>query len=328
LAPLRVDRIVDAMPGNDASDSDESVAAKSLTRIDPFRSDHPATKRLADNEQLDLASTRIRRHFGFATNEDAEGLSVLLRLSDGSPLAVENFVGAGRVIVQAVPLRLQWSDLARTQSFVVMVRDWIEYLAQPRATQYNLEPGQPIVYRLSDSDITPGSGTASTTASDDAPTGLLQTPRRESIELTAQPREQSMEFRSSQTRLPGAYRLEIGLGDRVVPYQVMRSPEESNLASLDPDLWQRIEATLATGPSAERLAQASSTQADPVWPYLLIALIVLITGELVLSGVMARERFGSSGIPEFSESLSGASPLVADTVNSNASAQRLEAEVR
>jgi len=312
LVPLRIDRIVDALQSDVAADSDEAVDTKPRARIDPFRSDHPATKRLADNEQLDLAKTQIRRHFRFATSDDNDGLSVLLRLSDGSPLAVENFVGAGRVIVQALPLRLQWSDLARTQSFVVMVRDWIEYLAEPRATQYNLQPGQPIVYRLSDLDVMANPITANGVGtSDDAPTGLLLTPRRESIELTAQPREETMEFRSSRTRLPGAYRLEIGLADRVIPYQVMRSPEESNLASIDPGVWQRIEATLATGPAADRLAQASSTQADPVWPYLLIALIVLIMGELVLSGVMARERFGSSGIPEFSESQleMGADPL-------------------
>lgn len=347
LAPLRIDRIVDAMPtggdaGVDASldagvdANDESIeAVNHQTRIDPFRSDHPATKRLADNEQLDLTSTQIRRHFRFAIGDDAEGLSVLIRLSDGSPLAVENFVGAGRVIVQALPLRLQWSDLARTQSFVVMVRDWIEYLAEPRATQYNLEPGQPIVYRVSDSDVS----SVGIDAREDALTALLQTPRRESIELTAQPRDEVTEFRSSRTRLPGAYRLEIGLADRVIPYQVMRSPEESNLASLDPNVWQRIEASLAVQPSPERLAQASSTQADPVWPYLLLALIALITGELVLSGVMARDRFGSSGIPEFAETRfeKGSDPLelrgegltpfrLTDTVNSNAPAKPFEAK--
>lgn len=326
LAPLRIDRIVDAIPALGDADvgvdaNDESIeAVNHQTRIDPFRSDHPATKRLADNEQLDLASTQIRRHFRFATGDDAEGLSVLIRLSDGAPLAVENFVGAGRVIVQALPLRLQWSDLARTQAFVVMVRDWIEYLAEPRATQYNLEPGQPIVYRVSDSDVEAlGNG-----AREEAPTGLLQTPRRESIELTAQPRDDALEFRSSRTRLPGAYRLEIGLADRVVPFQVMRSPDESNLASLDPNAWQRIEASLVTQATPERLAQSSSTQADPVWPYLLIALIALITGELVLSGVMARQRFGSSGIPDFSEI--GASSIVTDTVNSNVPAMPFEAK--
>ncbi|MGV3486177.1 MAG: VWA domain-containing protein, partial [Planctomycetaceae bacterium] len=322
LAPLRIDRIVDTAQASADLDSEALKVTSHQTRIDPFRSDHPATRRLADNEQLDLASTQIRRHFRFATSQDASRMSVLVHLNDGTPLAVENFVGAGRVIVQAVPLRLQWSDLARTQSFVVMVRDWVDYLAEPRATQYNLEPGQPIVYRLSESDI----GRGNDTAGDTAPTGLLQTPRRESIELTAQPREDAMEFRSSRTRLPGPYRLEIGLAERVVPYQVMRSPEESNLASLDAGVWQRIEASLATQPPAERLAQADSTQAHPIWPYLLIALIAFQTGELVLSGVMARERFGSAGIPEFSEI--GASPLVNETAVPNSSPRQLEAEVR
>ncbi|TWU01653.1 BatA domain-containing protein [Neorhodopirellula pilleata] len=326
LAPLRIDRIVDGVAADTDTDSEALVDPDHQTRIDPFRSDHPATKQLADNNQLDLADTQIRRHFRFATNDDAEGLSVLIRLNDGSPLAAENFIGTGRVIVQAVPLRLQWSDLARTQSFVVMVRDWIEYLAEPRATQYNLEPGQPIVYRVAESDTGShseiGAQWNGSTPIEEAPTGLLRTPLSESIELTAQPREEAMEFRSSRTRLPGAYQLEIGLADRVVPYQVMRSPEESDLTALDSAAWQRIEGILTAEPPAERLAQASSTQADPIWPYLLIGLIALITGELALSGMMARERFGSAGVPEFSEI--GASPLKAESFVTTASTLRDE----
>lgn len=302
LAPRRLDQIVDASPagtGTDAEqplDIEEDSSTDQPVRIDPFRSDHPATQHLADNAQLDLGDASIQRYYQFSSVNDDDDRATLLRLSNDAPLAVENFVGQGRVIVQSIPLRLQWSDLARTQSFVVMVRDWIDYLAQPRATQYNLLPGQPIVVRVSKDTMN------SDLAGDlNTPTGFLQTPGDESIELTAQYADEGFEFRSSQTRRPGPYKLQIGLDEAGVPFQVQRSSDESNLSSLSRAAWQQI--ANATTPKAwtEDRTPVTSAHTDPVWPYLLLALIGLITGELVLSGIMARERFGSAGIPESSE---------------------------
>lgn len=298
LSPLRIDRIVDS--GSTVNEElGEQVDAESSqrdVRIDPFRSEHPATRQLADDKQLDLADALIQRRFQFLTSERTDELSVLLRLNNGQPLAVENFVGRGRVIVQAVPLRLQWSDLARTQSFVVMVRDWIDYLAQPRATQFNLQPGEPIVMKLQEStlDVASQSG-------DEAPTALLTTPAGNAIELAAEYRDDGMVFRTSRTRLPGQYALEIGLTDQKIPFHVQRDNAESDLRRLSADAEKQIAIACTPDPSPERLAATASTQSDPLWPYLLIGLIMLITGELVLSGVLARERFGSAGVPEFAE---------------------------
>ncbi|EMI17560.1 signal peptide protein [Rhodopirellula maiorica SM1] len=295
LSPLRVDRIVDEDHSDDAADpSNDDPTETRRTRIDPFRSTHSATRQLADDKQLDLADAVIRRRFQFVTSENSKSLSVLLNLSNGQPLAAENFVGRGRVIVQAVPLRLQWSDLARTQSFVVMVRDWIDYLAQPRATQFNLQPGEPIVMRTPYSE-------ASEQSDQVAATAILRTPHGDAIELTANQRDDGFEFRSSRTRLPGEYELEIGLADQAIPFQVLRDASESNLEPLSSDAVQQITASTTATPSVERLSATASTQSDPLWPYLLIGLILLITGELVLSGILARERFGVAGIPEFSE---------------------------
>ncbi|MCG8650569.1 MAG: BatA domain-containing protein [Pirellulales bacterium] len=292
LSPLRIDRIVDTAPAVDEPAAEDEAPPQRRVYIDPFRSDHSATRQLTDDKQLDLADALIQRRFQFvATNND--DLSVLLRLSNDQPLAAENLVGRGRVIVQAVPLRLQWTDLARTQSFVVMVRDWIDYLAQPRATQYNLQPGEPIVMRLAE----PGS----TTAPEEAPTALLTTPAGDAVELTAERRDDAFVFRSSRTRLPGRYKLEVGLAEQSIPFHVRRDVGESDLKALGGDVEKQIAAATTANPSNEQLEAAASTLSDPVWPYLLFGLIVLITGELVLSGVLARERFGSAGIAEFSE---------------------------
>ena len=81
-------------------------------------------------------------------------------------------MGRGRVIVQVVPLRLQWSELARSQAFVVMVQEWLSYLTQPQATRHNLQPGEPISLQLSGSE---------------AQDATLRTPQGQDIELTADP---------------------------------------------------------------------------------------------------------------------------------------------
>ena len=272
LSPVALGRIVAAGP--------------TRTWIDPFRSGHPANAQLADDSRLDLRSASIRRRFALAGGSDP---SVLLMLNDGEPLAVGNYLGRGRVIVQAVPLRLQWSDLPRTQAFVVMVRDWIAYLAQPRATQFNLSPGQPI--RL----VRNGG--------DRAPAAILTPPGGESVEVTPLERAGGVEYASSRTRMPGAYTLEVGLTEPPLPFQVAREADESDLTPLDADGVARV-ASLLTPPEQAAVAEGPSGrsgQSDPIWPLLLLGLILLMTGELVLSGLLATDRFGTGGLPDHTD---------------------------
>lgn len=324
LAPAKLDQIVEGKPSNDQADAELSIdegETPEQTRIDPFRSEHRATQQLADDSQLDLAETAIQRRFQFAAGDRMDDLSVLLSLNNGQPLAIENFYGRGRVIVQGVPLRMQWSDLARTQAFVVMVRDWVDYLAEPRATQFNLQPGEPIVYPLA-ADITARDDEAST---DFSPTALLTTPAGDGVELTALRRDDVYEIRSSRTRLPGDYDLEVGLGESAVPFHVQRSTAESNLASLSSDDAARIASGTTAEWSEEQAVRSSAAQSDPVWPYLLMGLIGLITAELVLSSVLSRERFGSAGVPEHADVDADA---LGSTVGSTAGRNRLAQQAR
>jgi len=292
VSPLALDQIVDTDPPAIAMQTGGDANAERVAlRIDPFREQHPATRRVADVNGLDLDDALIHRRFRFMIDEAAERTSVVLRLNNGEPLVVEHFLGRGRVIVQAVPLRLQWSDLAKTQAFVVMVRDWIDYLAEPRATQYNLEPGEPLVVRILQSE----SEASRRAAWEAAPTALLRPPKGEPIELAAGWLDDAYVFQSSRTRLPGDYELEIGLREQILPFYVRRSTNESNLDSLKDDARQRIAAATSVSLPKQRTAALAESRSDPVWPYLLLGLIVLISSELVLSGILARERFGSSG---------------------------------
>jgi hypothetical protein len=277
LAPLPIDRIVE-----------ETDSQKQKSTIDPFVATHPATAALADSARLDIGQITVSRRFRFAPSASGENPSALLSLTNGEPLAVEKLVGRGRVIVQAVPLRLDWSDLARSQAFVVIVQDWLNYLTQPRATRHNLAPGDPINLHLAGSEAE----------------ATLRTPQNDDIELTAEATSTGMTFHSSRTIQPGDYSLEVGLTGDKIPFHVHRDPRESNLTTLSAAESQQIAdiSELSQGPTSTSLTR--STPSDPVWPLLLTLLIVLILAELLLAGKMSRSRFGADPIAETSEDLS------------------------
>ena len=82
LSPLNIDTVVDSSgeitidDSNDETDSNDAESADvpaqaRQVRIDPYLTDHPAVKSLADDEQLDLADSVIQRRFQFL-NDDLE----------------------------------------------------------------------------------------------------------------------------------------------------------------------------------------------------------------------------------------------------------------
>ncbi|MGZ0174978.1 MAG: beta-galactosidase trimerization domain-containing protein [Planctomycetales bacterium] len=281
LSPLAIDRIIDERPSiTDAEKQSQT------TKIDPLLKEHPATAELADTDRLDTGEITVSRRFRFVPPPEGEDVSVLLGLTNGDPLAVEKYVGRGRVIVQAVPLRLQWSELARSQAFVVMVQDWLSYLTQPQATRHNLSPGDSLSVHLAD---------------DSARDATLHTPHGDSIELTADSAGDGVVFRSSRTILPGNYTLEFGTAGDGIPFHVNRDPSESDLTSLTTADRQLLAEVSGLGRTAGSTTLSVTNQTDPLWPMLLMILLGLIAVELILSGMISRERFGSDPIAETTE---------------------------
>ncbi|MCA9058224.1 MAG: BatA domain-containing protein [Planctomycetaceae bacterium] len=282
LAPLALETIVeDSTTGTDAEGR-----AQHTTLDATVAASHPAMGELADGERLDTADVAVEQRFRFVPPPDGEEASVLMRVSNGEVLAVENYVGRGRVLVQAIPLRMQWSQLVRSQAFVVMVQDWLAYLTQPRATRHNLSPGDPITVHISEAD------------SRDA---TLMTPHGDEIELTADAVGDGFVFRTSRTILPGNYVLELGAAGDRIPFHVSRDPEESNLNALSEAESLTLTRLADVAREAGNEENVASSQHDPIWQILFAGLIAMMTGELVLAGFISRERFGSDPIAETSQ---------------------------
>src|SRR5690606_36741045 len=82
-------------------------------------------------------------------------VSVLLESGDGQPLLVEQFVGRGRVVFQAAPLGMQWTNLPLLKSYVVMIHDGLDYITSPSGSRYNLAAGAPLVAPALAGDASP-----------------------------------------------------------------------------------------------------------------------------------------------------------------------------
>lgn len=277
LAPLAVSGLVET------STEPEDGAQPHRTTIETHDDSHPATQEFVGNGQLDLNEVAVSSRFEFVPPPSDGQISVLLRLDDGQPLAVEKYVGRGRVIVQSIPLRLQWSDLARSQAFVVMMQNWLDYLTQPLATRHNLKPGDPIAVRLPDSD---------------SKHAVLTTPDGDEIDLTAEPVDGGVEFRSSRTIAPGDYSMQWGFSGDEVPFHVQRDPTESDLTALSKSDVKRLADFVKQEVDPEIVQQSAAMHSEAVWPLLLFGLIAVIAAELLLSGIISAERFGAESIKE------------------------------
>ena len=270
LAPLALDS-----PIGDANDLEKAVL------IHPPTEQHPAIKLLADTERLDIDKARIYRRHRFLQADGAR-VAVLLRTADGEPLVVENSLGRGRVIIQAIPLSMDWSNLPLCQAFVVMVNEYLSYLVEPTRSQWNLNPAEPLKVSLP--------------LDYPAQSAEITTPSGDSTEILPVVEKHRCVWHYYRTLWPGRYTLTLKSDQataRQVPFQVCRDPQESDLTSLTEEqittLVQSGGLKFLSDPLAAQVdGDVSMASNEPVWPWLLVALLGIMLAELLLSGHISR----------------------------------------
>ncbi len=82
------------------------------------------------------------RFYGYRAMTLQPGANVLARFDDGTPALIERRVGAGRVLVWASSLDLQWNDLAVKPIFLPFVHQVARYLAAYREPEPWLTVGE------------------------------------------------------------------------------------------------------------------------------------------------------------------------------------------
>ncbi len=255
--------------------------------IHPPSHQHPATIHLANTTQLDIDEARLYEYWQLTpSQEETSAVSVLMESGDGSPLVVENYFGQGRVLVQAFPLGLEWTNLPQLKSYVVMVHDWLDYLTAGSTARYNLSSGQTIV--------------ASSPAEAEFLTPELVTPDGNEHPLVVdETNDGTTRLRFSQTHQPGMYRVVFKSRDETVaslPFYVSRDTSESLWQVLSDEDREKLFAALELDASADRSADTSQIQTiapeEPIWGSLLLVLIAFLAGELLLSNWLGRQRSG------------------------------------
>lgn len=254
-----------------------------LFTVHPPEELHPATTLLGDTERLDIDDVRIKEHWKLAAPESAENTAVLLERGDGSPLAVEQIVGRGHVIVQGVPCDTAWSNLPVCQTFVPLVQEWLWYLSEPNARQFNIDPGSPIVIG---SSFVPDRTELS-----------LVTPANEKIELDLDD-NQKADIRFRETTFPGDYVATAIAADKAehqATFAVRRDAHESRLARLTSEQRGSLEEAggirFDTDPFLRPEKTQEVVQHQPFWSYLAALVVLLFFAEFIFSHMLTKNRY-------------------------------------
>jgi hypothetical protein len=260
---------------------DERDTSKFIS-LTPPAADHPATALLADLQRLDIDRVKVYRHHQFNVSA-ANSVPILLRAQGGAALALEKNFGRGRVIVQAFPLGLAWSNLPLCQSFVVMSHEWLWYLVEPSLTRRNLQPGESIQFnrKLASADVI----------------AALETPDGIQAQLIGLDQDGTLGFRYAKTQLPGRYSLmtKVNNGVPIEQFVVSRRPEESNLAQLSTQQMQLLSQSggISFGdakPFSVPAGQKVLAQPRALAGWLLLSTLLVMAIEVAVAFWLARQR--------------------------------------
>jgi hypothetical protein len=290
----------------DGTEGSES-RPQDAVRPAPGGSDHPALQLFLEKPAggqgpgrfPELGQARFPRWWRLTTpGRNSGGVTVaLLRSATAEyPLLVEAVDSdrAGRVLLTSVPLDTSWgTNLPQLPAFVPLVHEMVYYLAGARSAEYNLEPGQPLRYRL------------------DAAASLegytLQTPGGETRPLSTNPAEpntflaqvdrqpQGALLRHDGLRETGVYRLKTPEKDTVYYAVRPRRAEESDLTPATEEDRKEVDRRLPgmkyQNDRGELAASwVSEGHRQELWSWLLLGLVVLLCGEVWMTRRMVKRR--------------------------------------
>ena len=297
LSPLALVEFPDAAQTLELTDIADGKNENTEIRIHPPSPGHPATRVLSDQQRIDLDQVTLEKHAWFEPLILGDEVSVPLRSNRGDPLVVENSIGRGRVLVQSFPISLSTTNWPVTNSFVVMVHEWLAYLAGPSARTMNLTTGAPLEWRFENRDQRPAG---------------LKLPDGTTIDLTENAEHYGVDqpagvFRYHSTRLPGTYTVRTSIQSETpleIPFHISSSPEELQAQPPTDELNQQLTEFgkfEVAGSSNELSASAQAFWSEqkestsvvggqPIWHWIVLGLLGLLMLELLLAGRIGRRR--------------------------------------
>jgi hypothetical protein len=236
---------------------------------------HPVFEVFKAPRSGDFSGARVLRYRAFQTGPDDR---VLARFDDGAVAAAERRIGSGRVIAWGTSLDDSWNDLALKPVYLPLVHQLVRYLAR-------YEPPSPWLTVGQVADV---SAILKSRAD-----RLVVTPTSEQIKI-AEDEPGLLELDEQ-----GVYEIRAMSGGSASPHRIAVNldPAESDLTPLDPqELVAAVTGNAALAATAEagaaELTPAESERQQGLWWYLLLAGLVLLATEMVVSNRLSRtERF-------------------------------------
>ena len=234
---------------------------------------HPVFELFRGPRSGDFSSARF---FRYRPLEAKEG--VLARFDDGTVALAEKKIGQGHVLVWTSTLDTFWNDLALQPVFLPFLHQLVRHTAGHVETRPWYTVGEAL-------DLSADAELAGEVA--------VIAPSGEKWRLAA-------DRRGVELTMPGFYevrRLQGGEAARLAAVNVDAS--ESDLAALDPEELAGAVTQAGQGRTTRR-AEAAPTTADKeghqaLWRYLLMAALLFLAVETVLSNRLPASRVGSKG---------------------------------
>jgi hypothetical protein len=221
----------------------------------------------------DFSSARV---YGYRNVSAAKDAQVLARFDSGSPAVVERHLGSGRILLWATTLDTSWTDVPIRPIFLPFVHRAVRYLAAYKESQPWLTVGNVL------------DPSATTSAKATSSQGMVVTPSGE--------RRPIEEEGADVIQLDEAGFYELRRGGAQSDIAVVASnvdPAEADLTPLDP--MEITAAALPIGGSAQggpggrvQMTPEAREKNQRLWWYLLVAGIVLLGVDTVLSNRLAK----------------------------------------
>ncbi len=253
-----------------APSAEETAVGISLQRFY-----HPALSLFNDPGRGTLQGIRIRAWYQLDVPSDLSE-RVVARLETGDPWLVEHRLGAGRILLMAIPCDADWSNLPLKPAYVPLMQELMIYLGTTVHPPRNVAPREALAAFVE--------GTEGDRPVWTAPDGSVH-----EVPLVARGHRWLAEF--GHTERPGVYWLRPPRGE-VMHFVVQRPPEESDLDPLGEAELNHVAAeasatiarTAAEWLAAERHRRYGRELWRAVWWWAMVVLLL----ELGLEAWLAR----------------------------------------